>query len=1522
MGQRYKVILSNKAFYREIPLPIEETEIRVGTTKNCNARLGKGLFFGDVELYFYNKNGQWIMSCSDNLYILSDGVMKLATKELTHGDEIEIKYAQSSQNALKLSFLMDFDYETKDYSCEIDVTGVDQIRIGGSASCEIYLEDELIGKEIVRFFYQQGQYNICDNDSKYGVYVNGIKINGTVPINDYDFFSIAGVSFYYKHRKLYTANSPKVQIQTLPYTEADKPKSQMIYPKFNRNTRIQYKIPDESIEVLAPDPEPKMQKKSILLSLIPAIVMLGMTIVLRGIIGNGGTFVIYSVCTMSMGIIMSVITYIGDRRQYKKDSIKRKELYDEYIAKKKAEIEKEREQELEIRRKISTSPDEDIDEVLGFGRHIFEKEQKNEDFLDVYLGTGQVEASCKVEYAKQETIAVEDPLMLVPEEIERKYHYIDDAPIVIPFRQASGVGVVGAHDALISYLRNISLDIATRHFFKDVKLVYFMNYEDVKNSRWLCSLPHVVNEKLNVRNVICDEESQNLLLEYFYSILVNREAQVKDETATTWSEHYVFFVMDARKLAVHPISKYFSDAEKYGFTFVFLEEYEEFIPQGCTEMISLKQEGGGATLETENGEAVTDFCYPEIPFNTMEKVATKLNAIYVDEVNLASELTKSITMFELLGIMDVTDLDLKERWEKSEVYKSMAAPLGVKKKGEVVYLNLSDKANGHGPHGLVAGTTGSGKSEILQSYILSMATLFHPYDVSFVIIDFKGGGMANQFLNLPHLNGAVTNIDGREINRFLLSVKSELIRRQELFSQNGVNHINDYIKLYKKGMTETPMPHLIIVVDEFAELKAEYPDFMKEIISAARIGRTLGIHLILATQKPSGVVDNQVWSNSKFRLCLKVQNKEDSNEVIKSPLAAEIVEPGRAYLQVGNNEIFDLFQSAFSGAPVPDYSATEVREYRLYSVNPWGKRTVIYENKVKHSKENVKNQLETIIDYIADYARKENFQPLPGICLPPLPDVLGLSELSVRQHNDTCIWATIGRYDDPGMQRQETYELNLSESNIYIIGSAQTGKTTLLQTIICSLIQNYSPDEVNLYIFDGGNMALSCFESSNHVGGYTEPQKGERVVNLFKMLLAIIKERKTEFASKGLGTYAAYREAGFSMPQVLVIMDNISAFKENFDALEEQFMRLSREGLSVGVNFVVTGMQTNSIGHKYLANFGTKMALNCNDNGEYSNLFGRCRLDIKDVPGRGIVMKEKRTLECQMALCVKAEREIDRNKKLLAMIAECNAKYGELTARAIPEVPEIIDQTELYRRNRELYKKPYVLPIGINYASVQYEFLSLRDAGCFAVLGKEKMGKTNFAKQFLWGLEKTIDISPTEVFVFDGLERGLSFAKNGKLTKAYTMDVSEMEIMIEDLHEKMEHRMQLFYEAENPEEYLATVPLVCIMMENKDLMAKLVANKDKQLTAQFLDLLKKYKQVKMFIMFTNLDNVATGFNPGDILKAIKENRKAIFLDNISEIKFLDVSNRALKEFAKPVVPGDGFLYMGNTFGKIKTIYNG
>lgn len=222
--------------------------------------------------------------------------------------------------------------------------------------------------------------------------------------------------------------------------------------------------------------------------------------------------------------------------------------------------------------------------------------------------------------------------------------------------------------------------------------------------------------------------------------------------------------------------------------------------------------------------------------------------------------------------------------------------------------------------------TGSGKSEFIITYILSLAINYSPDEVSFILIDYKGGGLAFAFENktlgieLPHLAGTITNLDKSEMNRTLVSINSEIKRRQKIFNDardslsESTIDIYKYQKFYREGKVTEPIPHLFIICDEFAELKSQQPDFMDNLISVARIGRSLGVHLILATQKPSGVVNDQIWSNTKFRVCLKVQDESDSKEMLKRPEAASLKQVGRFYLQVGYNEYFALGQSAWCGA--------------------------------------------------------------------------------------------------------------------------------------------------------------------------------------------------------------------------------------------------------------------------------------------------------------------------------------------------------------------------------------------------------------------------------------------------------------------------------------------------------------------------------------------------------------------------------------------------------------------------------
>jgi S-DNA-T family DNA segregation ATPase FtsK/SpoIIIE len=1505
MENRYKIVIAGKKLYKEIELTANTPKVRVGTSVDCDVWLHKERFFEQVELIFTNNGNDWSVTCSENLFFDIGDVRKLLTKILKHGDSFLLRYQDSNNEIFSLCFTLDFDYEKKTYNQEIEISHMSKISIGGN-DCDITLHDQFIGNDNLTLQQNGNKYTVVDNNTKYGLYVNGAKINKSKEIQNFDFISIVGHSFYLSGGKLYTSDKAVVNNQSLRYRKLEQYSTCFEYPKFNRSTRVQYVLPEDEIKIQQPQPKLSKPKRNILLSLIPTITMLGMTILIRGVMGGGGTFVIYSAVSIGLGAIMSVVNFILEGKEFKKNSAKREEDYKKYIAEKEKLIQETRANELRIRNLIYESFQNNISEACSFGKRLFERGAADKDFLDIYLGLGTVDASSKVTFTKQEFVDMEDPISMLPEQIAQKYEKIYNAPIISRFNSSCGIGIVGNKESLNNILRNMTLDIAIRHFFNEVKLYFMFNEVDINEFSWVKWLRHVKNDSIDIRNIMCDEESRNVLLEFLYKELSRREelSKSRERDDVGFSEYYVVFVMDSSEIQKHPVSRYFEKCNDYGFTFVFFVGHEELLPCGCTEIIRLN-DSAHAVLQSENGDIQSTFDYQPYSNQAAESIALKIGAIVVEEVSLESELTKNITLYELLKIMSVDDLDLQKRWDDSKVFKSMAAPLGVKTKNEIVALDISDKASAHGPHGLVAGTTGSGKSEILQTYVLSMALLFHPYDVGFVIIDFKGGGMANQFKDLPHMVGTITNIDGREINRSLLSIKAELVKRQSLFSKSKVNHINDYIKLYKKGAVTEPLPHLIMIVDEFAELKSEFPDFMKEIISAARIGRTLGVHLILATQKPAGVVDNQIWSNSKFKLCLKVQTKEDSNEIIKTPLAAEIVEPGRAYFQVGNNEIFELFQSAYSGAKVLSDGELTGNVYSIFSLNEWGKKTLVYTNKKKSSSEESKNQLQTVVEYIGNYVASNKIARLPGICLPSLSDVIRTKALKIELDNSLNITVPIGIYDDPVQQKQDEVVLELSKDNTYIVGSAQTGKTVMLQTIVYGLIKKYDPSQVNIYLVDCGSMVLKIFENSAHVGGVVLSNEDEKCKNLFRLLNTIVNERKTILSSKGVGNYSAYLDAGFTdMPMVIVAIDNMAAFKEYFPNQAEDLNVLSREAQGVGIAFILTTAISNAINSRTQANFGKKLTLNCNDINEYGNVFGHCRETPKENPGRGFMMLEKRILEYQCAIFGESEKEADRSQELKQYIENRNKKCS-CKAYPIPEVPDKLFLSEEMASNTTAFRSKGFIPIGMDFDTVAYSVLNITSESSLSLVG-HNASQERFLINFLRLLKDTIIFHNIEATIIDDRQKSLKDSEKYGFVRRYTSDISEGVALVNDFCEEVQKR-------KDEDRDQTDTPYLLLIINNNEVFKRVSGEKSD--SKALADLVKSASAGGAFVVLANVDNQPVGFNSSEAVKAIKDERNAILFAPLSENKLFEITGRSRLDssFDRSI----GYRFDGGSQTKIK-----
>lgn len=1512
-GSSYKLILLGRNSWREAEFtPETEDGFRIGTDRSCAMRYHRDYFFDDFYLEFRRTGaGGWRLQCSEGVHVTQDGVLKLQSLELVHGLSFQI-FDRSDMELFKCSFLLDFERAERAYRREITLDGVDRLTIGGQAE-HIVLTDELVGRDTLTLVREEGGWRLSDEGTHYGVAYNGSLITAPVHVGELDFFSLVGYAFFLKDGRLYTDPAPGMDIR-LPWRDLPETNNQFRYPGFNRSTRLQYQVPEEEIEVLPPAAKKDDRRKSLLFSLIPSLATLILIVLLRGVMGGGGSFVLYSACSMTVGIVMSIATYVSDGRRIRRDEEKRQADYQAYIAAKRQRIEELRRKELETLRAIYISLEEDLRRAEDFDERLFERAPEDADFLRTYLGSGEIPAPNQLKITPQEFHNGEDPLTEVPEQLAEEYRCLPDGPVTADLQGDNCLGIVGGPEALDGALRALTADLAARHYFRDVKLAYLLGDREFASFRSLRWLPHVQAEEGGVRYLGHDEESREMVLEGLYATLSAREAAAAENEGRNAPPlpHFVVFIYGELSLTKHPISRYFERAGGLGCTFLFFVRHKELLPRGCGEVLFL--ESGGSALVPAANAACRQTLVPAgveaLPFRQMVQ---KLAATRIDQVSLEAELTQNISLFELLGLMEPEDLALEARWKESQVFRSMAAPLGVNRKGEAVLLDIGDKAGAHGPHGLVAGTTGSGKSELLQTYILSMATLFHPYDVSFLLIDFKGGGMANQFRELPHLLGAITNIDGREITRSLLSIKAELLRRQAIFAETGVNHINDYIRKFKKHEVEIPLPHLIIIVDEFAELKSEFPDFMKELISAARIGRTLGIHLILATQKPSGVVDAQIWANSRFRLCLKVQNKEDSNEVLKSPLAAEIKEPGRAYFQVGNNEIFELFQSAYGGAPVPDVEAEQSRSFTISAVSPSGKREVVFSSRMAASQGGRPSQQDALVAYIAAYCRDGGIQPLPGICLPPLAEQIQLSELAQPARSGGQVSVAVGLYDDPEQQTQAPFVLHLSAENCFVVGASQMGKTNFLRTLACALIAGYTPAEVNLYCIDCGSMALKGLESSAHVGGVVLVTEEEKMENLFKLLHRLVSRRRAAFAAKGLSTYAAYLEAGFrDLPQVVVLLDNVAAFREYYDRLMDSLLVLTREGLSAGISFVLTGVQSNALSYKTLANFSSRVAFTCTDSGEYGNLFGRTHASPRPVPGRALVQQEKRVVECQIAVTGTAAREIERVEELRAFLAGRNGECPGQRAEPIPMVPETLAESELFQTQRQRFLTPYLLPIGMDYGQVELLSLELLQTGSFVLTGPDGAGRLGFLRYLLSALNRTIVFSETEAYICDDPERPLRQAEDYGYVRQYTHSREEAVACLEEVAGQLKRRRERMEPQALQEE-----PLILVVLESRALLQSIGG--DRTLAQLLLELVRGAQESRALILFSNLDNAAPAFNAPEVLKFLREQRQGMVFGPLAECRFYEVQPRQSREFSQTAKSGDCFLFRGSQIFRMKAI---
>ena len=593
--------------------------------------------------------------------------------------------------------------------------------------------------------------------------------------------------------------------------------------------------------------------------------------------------------------------------------------------------------------------------------------------------------------------------------------------------------------------------------------------------------------------------------------------------------------------------------------------------------------------------------------------------------------------------------------------------------------------------------------------------------------------MANLFKNLPHLLGTITNLDGAESHRAMVSIKSELARRQRVFNEYGVNHINGYHKLYQLGKAREPIPHLFLISDEFAELKKEQPEFMKELVSTARIGRSLGIHLILATQKPSGVVDDQIWTNSKFKLCLKVQNEADSREMLKTPDAASIVQPGRAYLQVGNNEIYELFQSAFSGASYHDEQEREEGDQRVYLVNRIGQGQLINQDLGGSLESNRihKTQLDVVVGYVKNEFLKTKLPKVKSPWLPPLQPVM-VSPLFERItdsaiHKELNLNIPVGIEDIPEEQKQIEYQIQfLKQGHVIFFASSGYGKTVFLETLLLGLCALNSVKNLHAYLLDFGNNALLPLKALPHVADYITYDNLEKQQKLMALLFKEMKQRKQLMADAMAQNFEIYNQmAEQPLPAIVLFIDNYDVVKE-LEMDENFFVQLARDGVNLGIYLAITASRSSVVKYALMNQIKTKIAGYNYEPTEPRNIVGRSEYVLPEIKGR-VLVKDENVNMMQIYTPVPYSSGLEYNQNLQELIGKIAGSSTEEKAVGIPVLPE---QFRVGMLKNYGAAEPADVYLGLEKQRVYRIGIQTTDTP-FLIIGPVRSGKSNTVRMML-----------------------------------------------------------------------------------------------------------------------------------------------------------------------------------------------
>ncbi len=981
---------------------------------------------------------------------------------------------------------------------------------------------------------------------------------------------------------------------------------------FNRPPRL--RPPAELVQVVVPEPPREREKNPIPLVAVVAPLVLG--IAMWRITGST-TYLLFTL----LSPVMVLGNLVTERRSGRRRSRKEQALWKAQRQVAETTLHDAVRADEQARRQAAPDPAEALLTALGPRPRLWERRREDDDLLDVRVGLADQPARVEAEGD------------VTPEGTTAR-----SVPVVVPLREAGVLGLAGPRAAGQALARWVLAQCAVWHSPRDLQVVVLAEPAAAAAWEWVRWLPHARPDGRQDCRVLLGLGPVQAALrvgELTALVEARRAEQASAGRGARTDDRPVLVVVDgARALrAVPGLASLLAEGRAVGVYAVCVEDDPRLLPEECGATAVL---GAGAAVDVRvvgrpDLSGTADLVSPA----WADAVARALAPLRDDSRDRGGTegLPPSVRWADVvelpLGGGDEDASRVVERWASPG--RSTTAVLGRGADGVFSVDLVRD-----GPHGLVAGTTGSGKSELLQTLIASLALANRPDELTFVLVDYKGGAAFGPCARLPHTVGMVTDLDGTLVERALASLHAELARREAVLGEVGAKDVEDHRRLVgQPGGPREVLPRLVIVVDEFASLVEELPDFVGGLVGIAMRGRSLGVHMVLATQRPEGVVSADIRANTNLRLCLAVTRDSESRDVIDSPLAATIsrTTPGRAYARTGHADLSPFQAGRVGGRRPAVVAASEAASVEVLPAAELGD-PVPRPRTGAEGEEDV-TDLSLLVDACVGAAVRLGLPPQRSPWLPPVPEVVTLSSLPA---SPDPLAGTPGRVpplaygllDVPAEQTQRPLVFDLDRStHLMVLGSPRVGRTTVLRTLAGAMAAGASADDVHLYALDPGGGGLLPLAALPHAGAVVSRDQPARMDRVLTWLAGEVGRRQALLSAGGHADLTEQRSTAapaHRLPHLVLLLDRWEAFLATFQDLDagrliDLVYRLLREGPSVGLHLVISADRSGMVG-RISSMVEEKLLLRMADRGDYAGAGLPTRLVPNDLPpGRGWSMR-------------------------------------------------------------------------------------------------------------------------------------------------------------------------------------------------------------------------------------------------------------------------------------------------------------